>query len=134
MSQSLNEAYARIDYGFIKKIETTMAEFAKNLKNNVFATILGDNYSVKSTRFFATRFTLAANEEYKVVSFGSSTFAERPIVTATALDNSDTAGRTATIMLRKLTEKSVRVYVKRKTTDKRPITINLIAIGETGEQ
>lgn len=133
MSQSLNEAYARIDYGMITKLQNSIADLAKSLKNNIFATITGKNYSVKSTRIFATRFTLAANEEYKVVSFGSSTFADKPVVTATAQDNSDTAGRSANIMLRKLTKNRVRVYVKRRNTDKKPITINIIAIGESGE-
>lgn len=134
MSQSLNEAYARIDYGMITKLQNAIADLAKSMKNNIFSTIIGNNYSVKSTRIFGTRFTLAANEEYKTVSFGGSTFADNPVVTATAEDNSDTSGRTATIILRKLTKNNVRVYVKRKTTDKRPITIHLIAVGENGGQ
>jgi len=127
---AINEAYARIDYATIQRLQNELNELKRQIPNGTFAKIRGDSKSVKKTRMFARAVPVSSSDDTVKVEFGSQTFSSNPIVTATIYDPTKNKGDTegATIVMRNLTKKSVVFEVKRK--GKGRFVIHVIAIGE----
>lgn len=129
---AINEAYARIDYATIQRLQNELDDLKRQMPTGTFSVVRGDSLPIKKTKVFARAVPVGENDKNPfTVQFGSGMFSSNPVVTVTMYDptanKSDTSG--TTIIMRNLTKKSVDVEVTRK--GKGRFVLHVIAIGET---
>lgn len=133
---AINEAYARIDYAYLKNLESRINKLEEevNKLNSSVDSINGDDTRASNKRFSTRRITMSKSKTSGKVNF-SPAYPSIPTVVFTAQDDV-AAGRV--IVITELTKEYVKFNVLTLTSSavkgdqgsaKGNYTINMIAIG-----
>lgn len=134
---AINEAYARIDYAYLKSIESRINKLEEevNKLNSAVDSIGGEDTKASNKRFVSRRITLNKNKSSEKVNF-SPEFPAKPTVVFSVEDDTVT-GRV--VVVTELTAKYVKFNVLTLTnagvkgdqgSTKGSYTVNMLAIGK----
>lgn len=123
---AINEAYARIDYSYLKSLETKIKQLAEKVKD------LEESMGGTNRRFISKRISMNDKNSTQKITF-SPAFPERPTVSFATQDN---AGILREVVVTELTTDYVKLNIV-KTPGQKPskktsggFILHFIAIGK----
>jgi hypothetical protein len=126
---AINEAYARIDYSMLLKMQAQIDDLKKLIPTGKFSAIQNENYSIRGTAVFAQRKNVAKDVDEVVFNFAQM-FDEVPVVTASIGGNSANAHDPleVAVIITEIDKNKVTFEVGRKS--KKNFILNVIAVGK----
>ncbi len=127
---AINEAYARIDYSYLKQLETRLQAVEEEIDemNEDLDSINDEDVKGSNKRIITKRISQKDNKPSGKVTF-SPAFPERPTVTATVADNSGVA---RTVVITELNREYVKYSVFKHPGQKADasFSIHMIIVGK----